>query len=523
MMPRSIRSALAHVIVCLAALITMSNLPAQNATITSPPILILYENEGVGGWMGEMYSLQLQNLLGHFDAAVTRKPISSYVQGDLQKFQTTFYVGAVWNSKPLDAAFLSDLARTTQTVVWTGVNIWQAAWDPATCAYLPAFEQRYGYQVLGFSSDAHPSVIYKKTTLQKDPWDKGLTHVAVTDAHKAKVWAVCVDSAGKLWPYIIQSGKFWLVCDMPMVSTTFANRSLAFADLLHDMLGIPHSENHRAFLRIEDVAPNADVAQLEAIRTKIESLAIPFNVSLIPEYRDWFRVRKGGGPNYLDLTKDGTITPELKKLVQSGGQILQHGTTHQMDEFKNPYSGISGDDYEFYRVTVGANGMLSLLGPVPGDSSSWANARVLEGQNVIKNAGLNPVGWLTPHYLASPADYGVFANLYPFACDRAVFFVEDVAGKTQVLELNSPYIYRDTYGILRMPETIGYIEPDSSSSQPTGQPADLVARAKALLVVRDGWAGCYFHWYLDPTYLDQFIPQIKAMGYQFVPLDATLK
>ena len=508
---------------CLAAFLTASTATAQNATVTNPPVLILYENAGQYGWLGEMYSLQLQNLLSHFEAVVTRKPASTYVQGDLEKFQATFYVGAVWNSQPLAPVFLSDLAATTKTVVWTGVNIWQVAWDPVTYAYVPAFEQKYGYQVLGFSSDPHPSVIYKNTTLKKDPWDQSLTHIAVTDATKAKVWAVCLDAAGTQWPYIVQSGNFWLICDMPMVSTTFSNRSLAFADLLHDMMGIPHAVNHRAFLRIEDVSPDADVTQLAAVRAKLKQLAIPFNLSLVPEYRDWFGLYNGGVPEFINLAKTGKFTTEIKNLVAAGGQILQHGTTHQLDGFKNPYSGVSTEDYEFYRTTIDSAGWLSLIGPVTGDSATWANTRVLEGQKLIKNAGLNPVGWLTPHYLASSVDYGVFAKLYPFACDRAIMFVNNATGQTQALELNSPFIYRDVYGMLHMPETIGYIEPDGWYSEPPSLPADLVERAKAVLVVRDGWAGCYFHWYLTPTYLDQLVPQLKTLGFQFVPLNATLK
>ena len=74
-----------------------------------------------------------------------------------------------------------------------------------------------------------------------------------------------------------------------------------------------------------------------------------------------------------------------------------------------------------------------------------------------------------------------------------------------------------------MPETIGYVEPDGWYSEPPSLPADMVERAKAVLVVRDGWAGCYFHWYLTPTYLDQLVPQLKTLGFQFVPLNATLK
>lgn len=45
--------------------------------------------------------------------------------------------------------------------------------------------------------------------------------------------------------------------------------------------------------------------------------------------------------------------------------------------------------------------------------------------------------------------------------------------------------------------------------------------AKALKVARDGWAGFYFHWYLNPTELSKTIIGLKELGYQFVPLSGT--
>jgi uncharacterized protein YdaL len=175
-------------------------------------------------------------------------------------------------------------------------------------------------------------------------------------------------------------------------------------------------------------------------------------------------------------------------------------------------------------VTADAQGFLTIVGPLPGDSTTWAKNRVVRGQNILKNAGFTPVGWLTPHYLASPTDYKVFASLYPFACDRAIFFFPDGSGKTQATELNSPYIYRDSYGLKRIPETIGYIDPIGwYELQPPSLSGDLLKRANALKVVRDGWAGFYFHWYLDPAELAKTVNGLKAIGYQFVPLSGTLK
>ena len=90
--------------------------------------------------------------------------------------------------------------------------------------------------------------------------------------------------------------------------------------------------------------------------------------------------------------------------------------------------------------------------------------------------------------------------------------------------MNSPYIYRDTYGLKRMPETIGYIDPFGwyELQAPTTS-EDLLKRAKALKVVRDGWAGFYFHWYLDPQELRKTVIGLQELGFTFTPLSGNLK
>ena len=90
--------------------------------------------------------------------------------------------------------------------------------------------------------------------------------------------------------------------------------------------------------------------------------------------------------------------------------------------------------------------------------------------------------------------------------------------------MNSPFVYTDTYGLKRIPETIGYIDPFGwYELQPATLSGDLIKRAEALKVVRDGWAGFYFHWYLDPAELEKTVNGLKALGYSFVPLSGALK
>ena len=509
----------------VAGVIVMTPASVQSQTVPPPPtVLIVYDNEGQWGWLGEIYSVKLENLLGHFEARVTRKPLSNYLSGEIAAHDAAFYVASVWNEGALPPLFQADLENTLKPFVWMGVNLWRYAWDLASYAPRAAFSDRYGFQLLSWSGENHPTVVYKDTELQKDTFDTGLSRIEILDPAKATVHATCLDETGKAWPYIVQSGNFWFVADMPMVSTTFENRSLAFADLLHDMLGIFHEEKHRAFFRIEDVAAVSDLPTLRNLGDVLADMDVPFTISLIPEYRDWSGVYNDGVPENLRLTKNSPVSAEMRRWIAEGGQVLQHGTTHQIDGQLNPYTGVTGDDYEFYRVTADEQGFLTLIGPMPGDSASWARNRVNRGLNILKNAGFTSNGWLTPHYLASPVDYKVFASIHPFACDRGIFFFQDAEGKTQATELNSPYIYRDIYGLKRMPETIGYIDPWGwYELQPPSLPEDLIKRAKAMKVVRDGWAGFYFHWYLDPEDLRKSVTGLKELGYEFTPLSGNLK
>jgi len=511
------------VVVAFVFAFALTMVPGRTQTNAPTGVLVLHDNEGQYGWLGDIYSLHLQNLLSHFKMPVTRKPFASYAAGDLGKYKATFYVGAVWNQTPLPATFRTDLDNTTNTFVWMGVNLWRYAWDLNTYASRPEFEARYGFKLLEHSFDTHARVDYKNQQLVKDQFDPALSRLQVTDPSKVTVYGQCFDSSGNPWPYITRSGKFWVVPDMPMISTQFRNRSLVFADVLHDILGVSRTPRHRAVLRIEDISPDIPVSYLQALRAVLTDLKIPFTISLVPQYRDWNGYYNDGEPFFTTIAANTPFVEEIKKLVAIGGQITQHGTTHQIDGIYNPYNGVTADDYEFYRVTADTAGNLTLVGALPGQTATNVRSRVLTGQRQIKNAGLSPVGWLTPHYLATPVAYQEFARIYPFALDRGIFFANDSTGKTQAVELNSPFVYRDTYGLKRVPETIGYIDPWGwYELQPPSLPPDLIERARALKVVRDSWAGCYFHWYINPEYLRELVNGIKALGFTFVPVNGNL-
>jgi hypothetical protein len=193
-----------------------------------------------------------------------------------------------------------------------------------------------------------------------------------------------------------------------------------------------------------------------------------------------------------------------------------HGYTHQYGAVPNPYTAVSADDYEFFRVTVDSHMNITAYMPVPEDSISWAQGRVSAGLQEFTSSGLNPVAWETPHYAASSIDYTVFATNFPLTIQRVLY--SDLTGHTAGQFF--PYtIQKDVYGQKVIPENLGNV----NASGAIRLPADIVRAARKNRVLRDAWASAFFHPYLGLSDLQEIITGIKDLGYTFVPLTDTVR
>src|SRR5262249_12699305 len=197
--------------------------------------------------------------------------------------------------------------------------------------------------------------------------------------------------------------------ELPFVYTSETDRYLVFADLLFDALAPQTPERHRALVRLEDINPRTDPAELRAAADYLRSQGIPFGFGVSPYYRD--PQGREDGPHELRLSDAPQLVSALKYLQRSGGVLAGHGYTHQWDGASNPYDGITGDDVEFYRVTESRDGALHQLGPLPGDSTTWAEHRIVAANRAFEAAGLEPPRIFEfPHYTASAADYRAAAQ-----------------------------------------------------------------------------------------------------------------
>lgn len=486
------------------------------------PVGIYYDSTGPYSYLGDLYSRQIEELLTHFSVRAERIPVEDYHAGDLDKAYANFYLGVLYGN-PLPAAFKADAQTTVQPLCWMGYNLWQVAWN-ANNTENTAFSAKTGFRFLTIDTLGYPTVSYKGVDLIHEQFDPSEGKIEILDATKAKAVAVSKRSDGLSIPYITRAGSLWYIADNPLSYVSWKKNSdkvLAFYDVMHDVLGSKAGEDHRAVLRIEDVSAIVPPATLIALADVLSAENIPYVVCVIPSYRNYEDKSTNG--TRIDLDDAPEFVKALKYMDRHGAQILMHGWTHQYSTVANPYSSESATDYEFFRVQLAPTGVEVPQGPIPEDSSSWAGDRLDLGMKSLRKAGFEPKGWVTPHYIASPTDYAEFAKRFDYAICRPLTYATGVDGKQYFVQLLSPWVTTDMFGLKHIPETIGYVDPTGYAGIPPRLPNDVVGYAHANKVVRDGWAGCYFHWFLDPSMLRDLVRGVKAEGYRFVNPRANTK
>lgn len=522
----------AGVVMTLAASLGAGVLNADAATSTTAPVagksgkaapgggtantLVLYDTTGDYGWLGEVYATQTANLSSHF-GSWTAAAVGTYKAGDLTAYTAVIYLGSTYD-EPLPAAFLVDVAATSKPVTWVYDNIWQLTTATA------GFSAKYGFTSGLFDLAGVTEVGYKGRKLTRDTANNaGIMNLSITDPAKVTTLATAVRPDGTTFPWAVRSGNFTYVGEIPFSYVSHDDRYLIFSDLLFDALAPKTAERHRGLVRIEDVGPDADPAELRAVADYLFAQGVPFSVAVYPRYRDPNN-STGLGKDFTLLNRPKVVAA-LKYMQAKGGTLIEHGYTHQYSTVANPYDGVSANDFEFYAAHIDSSNSVVYDGPVPVDSAIWAANRVISAELLFIAAGLGrPSTFEFPHYAGSVVDYQTVNSLFGKRYERGLYFPGVLTGAkpdyTRQFGQFFPYSVRDVYGSVIIPENIGNIEPEPFNNHPPRLPADILASANRNLVIRDGVASFFYHPYLGTDYLQTLITGIKAQGYTFVSGDS---
>ena len=529
-----------------AALLGGQAAHAQQPPTTGPRVLALYDAPAGTEYdkLGMAYAIMLRNLLGHFNATVDLQPVGGYTAGKINNYDATFYMGAIYDHQ-LPPAFLADASTTNKTLVWFKYNLWQLAWNSAYNFQANrgiAFHGLRGLNAAPSATNPEPgffdTVKYKSLNFVKyytydatrnivnsDP-DIGLT--AVADPAKAvTVVPVANPKTNETAPYIVRSGNFWYVADLPFSFIGPRDRYLVFSDLLHDILGIQHAEVHHAMVRLEDVGALVSVQAMKSLSDYLASKQIPYSIATIPLYVDSLGAYNGGVPMQVPLSQASNLKRSLDYAVARGAEIVMHGYTHQYGKMKNPHTGVSGDDYEFWNIVDNK--------PPVEDSVDWVKGRLSAGLADLRANGYNPVAWEMPHYHGSAIANRTSTQFFSTTYQRVVYYTADKpnffapTGKDYSVGQIFPFVvHKDYYGQRILPENLGNIEYDIRTIDPTSNynytSEDIVTNAKYAKAVRDGFASFFFHpFWLEPELgtpgfedFKKTVEGISQLGYTWV-------
>ena len=498
--------------------------PTPTPTETTPPpttsgvrTLIVYDASGEWGHLGELYATMIANLTGHF-GTYTAVPVNKYVSGQMSNYTGVVYMGSTWD-EALPVAFLDDVLAGKTPVLWVNRNIW-ALTNRATPA---AFKDKYGWMWWQMDQADVRQVTYKGQTILRDPNNpKGIMDYEYLDQSRVKVLATAVRPDGTSFPWAVRSGNLTYVGENPLSYIGENDRYMIFSDLLFDLLAPSTAERHRAMIRLEDVGPDADPQELRAAADYLSKAGVPFSFGVYTVWKDPNHVL-GLGIDTLRMRDVPEVVDAIKYMISKGGVMLMHGYSHQYESLANPYSGLSGDDFEFFTAHIDAENYVRLDGPVPNDSTAYALSRVDAAAKEFQASKLpQPTIFEFPHYAGSAIDYKAIASRFSTRYERSLYFAGVLSGTTPSTDVSKmvgqffPYVVNDVYGSKVLPENLGNYEPVEVNNHPPRSPAQMIESAKRNLVVRDGFASFFYHPYYGVSALKETVEGIKALGYTFV-------
>lgn len=160
----------------------------------------------------------------------------------------------------------------------------------------------------------------------------------------------------------------------------------------------------QAIIRLEDVSPGTyntreKLDKLEVIADYLYKEGVPFQVSLIPVYKD--------PNNNVEISIGDTGNPQVKDFIKTiqymrkrGGMVGLHGYTHQY------LNEVTASGFEFMD-----KGSQIYAQP------AYAEERVKKALELMNKAGIPVDYWETPHYTASLDQYKVLGNYFGLIYD----------------------------------------------------------------------------------------------------------
>jgi len=448
---------------------------AQTVGLTQERVLVINQSSSKWPETTAQAALTFLPILLHFTPNVVQIDESKYTPGLISDFTKVVVIG-IDAEVPLPERILRDLATTPKAIMWLGFGVEKL---------LNRSPGKYGFAVVDWHEpyEEETTLTYEGKTYPTE--FAYYANVAMT-GRQAHVWATIQRPKALVpIPYVISGANLWFVGTVPFKAADSPDPQLdppylVFVDMLHEFFqtGVEKGEQ-RAIVRLEDVSTHVSPVKMVEVVDVLRANRVPFAVGLIPNQR-----MPHGGLN--PLRENPKLIKALRYAQDSGGTIILHGYYHTFG---------TGEDYEFWDDVHNR--------PLTGETEELYACKATDGIRKLRDFGLEPKMWETPHYAGSPMTYRVYGRYFSHA-------IENRQGDKW-----HPFPYGpDEYGQIVIPENLGYIHPFLGYTV-----EKQLMHARILRIVRDAWALGFYHPSAIPSKdLDAMVEGLKALGYTFVDL-----
>jgi uncharacterized protein YdaL len=450
--------------------------PVRSHTGPVRRVLVLEDEDPGGSGIPRLATSLLVNLLGHFEVLVDVRPVPQYRPGEMGEFDAVIYQGTRWDA-PLPPLFLRDLDAFPGSILWIGANLWRLSRGEDVT--------RFGVtQNVPISQFKVNAIALAGAPL---PAARPLTILGFARAPATRTLATA-QAGGRLIPVAATDGRFWYVAGQLHANADDNPLHLLVAEVLHDVLRIPHAGRPQALLFVTGIHPLVDPAHLRTVADLARSTGVKPLLGVTPVFVDpVIGIR-------VELGERRSVVHALHALVSLGADVVQVGYTHQM-------RGRTGSDFEFWDAIRGM--------AREDDDEALVRERVNAGLRTLAASRLYPIAWATPGGLASPFDYGMFGRTFALAVERRFYgFAEG-----RPLQQPFPYaVWNDLHG-----QTV--LSPNIVLG-PRADVGPALAAARELVALRDALAVLSVSVDAPPSVLAQLVGRMRGMGYEFTHLRA---
>lgn len=435
---------------------------AQESPRTSR-VLMLYQERNFFADKRDTVTV-IEELLSAYDVSVSDEAISNVSNVNFENYDTVIVIAL---DQGIESKQLVDkLSRYRGQIIWLGGAV--EALLTAGNYPLKFKGQNYQYVYVDYTTDRLSSnqafLIGEKRVFYEVE--------SLSNANQVFSWLS--DGFNKS-PFIVQAKNLTYVSRVDMNEPLF----FIFAEYLSELFPRKALPNATLMVSIQDVHGFTDFVKLKQLADKLETLAIPFNVQVIPYFK------LSGSKKIYNYQEIPQFVETLRYLESKGASLIVESMPVEINE--NQITPIA---YE------------TVLGRAKGGLKSYLNGTFI----ALASDGLEPVGYSSPH-----------ANLSLMDLSEMREHINTFVGIRYITEGQSviyPYVLENAKGFNRFyPLNLGYLDYSNPAVW-----SNLEETFNKLSLVEKPFYGIYITPDIELTYLDELSHFTEKRGLSYFDL-----